>query len=84
MLFVTIYNAATLYFFCYNGKRTTDSYLAFSNCLYESNWIILPIRLQKNFVLMIAHGQKVLFYDGLGLLELNLETFLKVNISKFK
>lgn len=76
----TTFFALTLYLYCYNGKRATDCFGAFSNCLYEFNWAVLPIHLQKDFILMIAHAQKPFFYHGCGLVEVNLETFLKVDL----
>lgn len=77
-LFSTIINTLSIYLYCYHGKCATDYYESYADCLYESNWIILPNHLRKSFVLMIAHGQKKIFYGGYGFIILDLETFSKV------
>lgn len=46
-----------------------------ADCLYDTNWQKLPIRLQKYVVLMIGNAQKPLYYHGFGVALLNLETF---------
>lgn len=47
------------------------------------SWYELPTELQKNFILMVANMQKLLLYDGFGVIDLNLETFPKVGINIF-
>lgn len=74
-----VYTELTLYLYCYYGKYATDSYASYANCLYNSNWIILPLNFQKLFVVMIGHAQQPLFYHGYGMVELNLETFARVS-----
>lgn len=37
-------------------------YAAIADCLFESNWMALPIDLQKLFILMIGHSQKPIFF----------------------
>lgn len=56
----------------------TDSYLNMSSYLYESNWLNLPIDLQKKLVLMIGNMNRPLYYHGFGIVILELETFAKV------
>lgn len=78
MACATTFPAFTLFLYCYYGERSTENYAAFGDCLYESNWMNLPKDLQKDFVLMIAHAQKELYYHGNKVVNLNLELFLKV------
>lgn len=69
-----------IYLYCYFGKLATDSYMKMADCLYQSNWHILPIELQKYMILMINNMQQPLHYYGFGISLLNLETFIKVRI----
>lgn len=78
ILFSTIINTISIYLYCHHGKCATDYYESYADCLYESNWIILPNRLRKSFILMIAYGQKEIFYDSYGFIKLDLEGFSKV------
>lgn len=79
MIFGVLISASNLFLYCFYGKHTTDSYIAFADCLFESNWLNLPNDLQKYFVPMIAHAQKPLFYHGY-IVDLNLKTLSKVRI----
>lgn len=67
-----------LFLYCHFGKRTTDAYAGLADNLFESNWIELPVEIQKYFTLMISNAQLPLAYNGFYLVFLNLETFLKV------
>lgn len=73
-----ISSGSNLFLYCYYGKFTTDSYLAFNQSVYESNWYLLPSKIQKSIVLLIGNAQRPLFYHGSHIVNLNLETFLKV------
>lgn len=64
---------------CYFGKLATDSFAQMSNDLFEANWVELPVRVQKYFVLMIGNAQIPLYYHGFRMVFLNLETFSKVS-----
>lgn len=67
--------------YCYLGKISTESYEEMSDCVYKMKWYVLPIELQKFFILMIANMEKSLQYHGFGVIDLNLETFTKVRES---
>lgn len=66
--------------YCYFGSLTTEHFLEMADSLYKSNWPDLPIALQKHCVLMIAEMHKPIYFHGLGMVKLNLETLLKVRI----
>lgn len=78
MLFASAFGVLKLYIYCYYGKCATDNYAAFAHCLYEMNWMILPIDLQKSLILLIAHAQKPISYHGYNIVDLNLNTFTRV------
>lgn len=67
-----------LFFWCFFGKLTSESYARIADYLYESNWQDLPVELRKYFILLIANAQRPIFYHGFGIAVLNLETFCKV------
>lgn len=67
-----------LFVYCFNGQRVTDFYAAYDTCLYDSNWMDLPINLQLTMVPMIRNAQRPFFYHGSGIVHLNLETYAKV------
>lgn len=78
MMFSVIYCSLNFYVCCQYGKSSTSYYSAFADCLYNSNWICLPIEIQKRFIIMIAYAQKPMFYHGYGIIILNMKTFSKV------
>lgn len=55
-------NGSIMFFYCYYGDCATGYYAAIADCLFESNWMALPIDLQKLFILMIGHSQKPIFF----------------------
>lgn len=71
--------SANLFLYCFFGKLASDSFAKMADCLYEYNWYELPFDLEKYFIIMIANAQKPLFYDGFGVLVLNLQTFTNVS-----
>lgn len=70
---------SNLFVYCFFGKLATESFLNMSNCLYESNWPDLPVKLQMYMVIMIRNTENPLYYHGFGLAVLDLETFTTVN-----
>lgn len=69
-----------IFLLCYFGKGATESFEKMPDCLYESNWHKIPIDQQKNVLLMLINAQRPLYYDGLNIAALNLETFCNVII----
>lgn len=67
-----------LFLYCYFGKIASESALDIVDLLFQSNWQVLPIKLQKYIIIMIANAQHPLDYDGFGVAVLNLETYAKV------
>lgn len=51
-----------------------------ADCLYDTNWQMFSIKLQKYVVIMIGNAQKPLYYHGFGVAVLNLVTFTKVSL----
>lgn len=80
MVFSIADTGSNLFLHCYYGISTTIYYSLFADCLYKSNWMALPVDLQKPFILMIANAQQKLSYHGYRMVDLNLETFTKVSI----
>lgn len=78
----TLTSLTNLALYCYFGRLTTDNYLQFSKCAYElTNWYELPVELQKYLILVISNANKPLYYNGLGIMSLKMETLTGVSTS---
>lgn len=75
-----VVSVANFIIYCFFGKLSTESFANMSIALFEANWQMLPIKLQKFFIMMIANAQRPLYYHGFNVAILNLETFTKVRI----
>lgn len=73
-------SVGTVFLYCYVGSSTTSQFLRYGDITYMSNWLELPIELQKCIHVLIANTQRPLIYNGLNLIDLNLMTFAKVKI----
>lgn len=81
MLFTTMLSGLlNLFIYCSFGKLATESFGQMSNCLFESEWLKLPVKLQKCYIIIIANAQIPLFYHGFDIIVLNLETFASVSM----
>lgn len=67
-----------LFIYCYFGMRVTTSFEEMVDSVNDMNWYRLPIRLQKHLIIIIGDMQIPQYYDGFGVLYLNLETFSNV------
>lgn len=56
---VTFSTICNLFLYCYFGKMATECYAMMSSCLFESNWMELPVNLKKFFILMIQNSHRV-------------------------
>lgn len=79
LMFSIAISGSNLFLYCYYGKLSTDYYGGFAGCLYESNWMLLPVDLQKSFISMIVYARKPLSYHGYNFIDLNLDTFTMVS-----
>lgn len=79
LTFTIALSAFNIFLYCYFGKLATDYYAKYADCLFESNWLALPMDIRKTYVMMIMYARKPLVYHGGNIIVLNLETFLKVN-----
>lgn len=67
-----------LFLYCYFGKIASESALGIADLLFQSDWQVLPRKLQKCFIIMIGDAQHPIYYDGFGIAILNLETYGQV------
>lgn len=67
-----------MYIYCYYGHVAAQSFAGYADCVYESKWYKMPIQHQKHIRFMIQNAHRPIFYDGLGMMFLNLETYTKV------
>lgn len=70
---------SNLFLYCFFGKVATESYEQISDCMFQANWVTLPVKYQKYFILMIGNSHRPFYFHGFKFAILNLETFTKVN-----
>lgn len=70
----------TLYLFCYFGGQVTQRFEDIGNVLYQLDWFLLPLDLQKILPIVIALTQKRVFVRGFANTRSTREVFIKVNI----
>lgn len=68
--------------YCYLGKVASESYIHMSDCIYELKWPKLRVRMQKSVILMIASMHESIFYHGLKIILLDLNTFIRVSFAQ--
>lgn len=68
--------------YCYYGSRMEVRIRHMTDDIFESRWYELPVQLQKNLKLMITFAQIKRTVDGYGLLNLDLEGFVKVKMNE--
>lgn len=78
MIFALLSGTLNLFLYCYFGKCASKYYEEYADYLFDSNWINLPINMQKAYVIMIANDQQPLYYHGCNVVNLTLETFSRV------
>lgn len=60
------------------ARIATERFAQMADCMYESDWLSLPVQFQKDFIVIIANAQRPLYYQALGIVILNMETFTSV------
>lgn len=70
--------------FGFTGTACTEAFENYSRYMYKSNWYNLPNDLQKYTILVIANGNRPLFFHGMNILTLDLHTIASVRIMLFK
>lgn len=71
-------SVGVVYVYCFVGSLITDQFLRFGDIAYESEWMKMPTGLQKFIQMMIADAQRPLIFNGLNIVDLNLNAFTKV------
>lgn len=69
--------------YCYCGAMVTNSFSKYLDCLYENHWYNLPVPLQKQLIIVMANLQRPLYYQGFGMVTLNLATFVNVKLKTY-
>lgn len=73
-----------LFLYCYFGEMASDSHLDMSDCVYNMSWYRLDTWLQKYFHLMIVNMQIPLHYHGFKIINLDLNTFIRVSVINYR
>lgn len=79
LLTSSVAGVSSLFFYCYFGRLATEIFGNMADCLFDSNWQCLPLKIQRrHLIIMIQNAQRPLHYHGVGIVVLNLNTFGKV------
>lgn len=78
LLAAILVSSSNLFIYCYFGRLATQSFEKMADYLFETNWSVRPVGLQKYFILMLQNMQRPIHYHGSGIAVLHLETFTSV------
>lgn len=68
-----------LYVFCYFGDKLTDRYACVGNQIYQFDWYLVPIDMQKCLPVILTVAQKNVYLRGSFGAQCTRDTFKKVN-----
>lgn len=71
-------NIVWLYLFCYLGTHLTEKFSHFGDAIYQLDWYMFPMSLQKDLPIALALVQKGVFLKAYGGIGCTLEVFQKV------
>lgn len=71
-------STGTVFLYCYVGSLTTEQFSRYATIPYESDWLMMPLQLQKFLLIIVAEARRPVEFSGLGLFSLNLMAFGKV------
>lgn len=82
-MFTAIQSASATYpnifLYCFFGIMASESFEGMADSIYNANWPSIPFKLHKNILIMMLNTQQPLYYEGFGILILNLQTFSSVS-----
>lgn len=82
-IFAAFMSVFTTLLYCFFAQMATEQFLQMADCLYQSDWPNLPVKLQKFYIVMIQNAQKPLCYHGFGMVAMDLNTFAGVSETFF-
>lgn len=71
-------SVTNLYLYCYAGATVTINFSKYSKTIFQRDWYLMSVGLQKYLILMIRSAHRPLVFTGYGILKLDLETFTSV------
>lgn len=78
LIFSAHTSTGTTFVYCFMGSLTTEQFLGYSDIVYESDWYKMPIDMQKLLQFVIIDAQRPHIFNGFGIIDSNLTTFVKV------
>ena len=78
LLVMVFWSFVMLFIFCENGETVTHQFQVFNVELRQFNWYILPINVQKMFIIVVANAQQPSFIRGFANAICLRESFKKV------
>lgn len=67
-------------FYGFSGSLCTEAFDSYSRKVYEADWYLLPVNLQKYTILMIGNANQPLYFHGMNLFLAELPTCAKVSL----
>lgn len=71
-------SGSNLFLYCYYGHLATDNSSGIADVIFETNWYIHLLEMQKYLILMIQNAQRPFYYHGFGMARLSLGTYTQV------
>lgn len=72
-----------LYLFCHFGSHVTERFEHIGTELYQVNWHLLPLRIQRKFPIIISMAQQNVYLQATDGTKCTRETFKKVSMNLF-
>lgn len=71
-----------LYVFCHFGDELTGRFIDLNKKIYEQDWHLYPLKLQKNFRVMMMVTQNPVYIRGFASIKCTHESYKKVFVDR--
>lgn len=71
------------FIYCHLSNTATSELFQITDVFYDCNWFMLPVKYQTILILPMQRAQRVFYFNGLGMVDCTLRTFLVVKILEF-
>lgn len=71
------------FIYCHLSNTATSELFEVTDVFYDCDWFMLPVAHQTILILPMKRAQRVFHFNGLGMVDCTLRTFLVVKILEF-
>lgn len=75
-----IMSTGNIFLYCFVGSFTTENFWRYADASYETLWYKFPVNLQKYLRMIIANAHRPRIFNGLGIINLSLMSFMMVHM----